>query len=41
MSPLLSNILLNEFDVELSKERDRICRYADDCSIFLRVSDQH
>ena len=36
LSPLLSNILLNEFDRELTRRGHRFVRYADDCSIFLR-----
>jgi RNA-directed DNA polymerase len=36
LSPLLSNILLNELDSELTKRGHRFVRYADDCSIFLR-----
>ena len=36
LSPLLSNVLLHEFDVELSRRGHRFVRYADDCSIFLR-----
>lgn len=36
LSPLLSNILLHEFDMELSRRGHRFVRYADDCSIFLR-----
>jgi len=35
LSPLLSNILLNELDQELEKRGHRFVRYADDCSIFL------
>jgi len=35
LSPLLSNILLNELDRELEKRGYRFVRYADDCSIFL------
>jgi group II intron reverse transcriptase/maturase len=35
LSPLLSNILLNELDVELEKRGHKFVRYADDCSIFL------
>jgi len=31
LSPLLSNILLDEFDKELEKRGHRFCRYADDC----------
>lgn len=36
LSPLLSNILLNELDVELSKRGLSFVRYADDCSIYVR-----
>jgi len=36
LSPLLSNILLNEFDRELNRRGHRFVRYADDCSVFLR-----
>ncbi|MBL7829293.1 MAG: hypothetical protein JNJ57_21840 [Saprospiraceae bacterium] len=36
LSPLMSNILLNEFDQELKRRGHRFVRYADDCSIFLR-----
>jgi len=36
LSPLLSNILLNEFDNELTKRGLRFIRYADDCSIFVK-----
>ena len=35
LSPLLSNILLNELDKELTRRGLRFVRYADDCSIFL------
>ena len=35
LSPLLSNILLNELDKELEKRGHRFVRYADDVSIFL------
>lgn len=35
LSPLLSNILLNELDKELQNRGLRFVRYADDCSIFL------
>ena len=35
LSPLLSNILLNELDRELAKRGHKFVRYADDCSIFL------
>ena len=36
LSPLLSNILLDQLDRELEKRGHRFVRYADDCSIFLR-----
>ena len=36
LSPLLSNILLHELDMELEKRGHAFVRYADDCSIFLK-----
>lgn len=36
LSPLLSNILLDELDKELEKRGHKFVRYADDCSIFLK-----
>ena len=36
LSPLLSNIILDELDKELEKRGLRFVRYADDCSIFLK-----
>jgi RNA-directed DNA polymerase len=36
LSPLLSNILLNEMDMELEKRGHSFCRYADDCVIFVK-----
>ena len=36
LSPLLSNILLDRLDKELTRRNHRFIRYADDCSIFLR-----
>jgi group II intron reverse transcriptase/maturase len=36
LSPLLSNIILNELDKELENRGLRFVRYADDCSIFLK-----
>lgn len=35
LSPLLSNIYLDELDKELEKRGHRFCRYADDCNIFV------
>jgi len=36
LSPLLSNIILNELDQELERRGQRFVRYADDCSIYVR-----
>ena len=36
LSPLLSNIVLNELDKELQARGHRFVRYADDCSIYVR-----
>lgn len=36
LSPLLSNIVLDELDKELEKRGHRFCRYADDCNIFVK-----
>jgi RNA-directed DNA polymerase len=36
LSPLLSNILLNDLDQELQRRRLAFCRYADDCNIYVR-----
>lgn len=36
LSPLLSNILLDELDKELEKRGHKFCRYADDCNIYIR-----
>ncbi len=36
LSPLLSNIILNELDKELTNRGLRFIRYADDCSIFVK-----
>lgn len=36
LSPLLSNILLDELDKELEKRGHRFCRYADDCNIYVK-----
>ena len=36
LSPLLSNIILNELDKELAKRGHRYVRYADDFSIYLK-----
>ncbi|MBK9636535.1 MAG: group II intron reverse transcriptase/maturase [Bacteroidetes bacterium] len=38
LSPLLSNIILHELDVELTKRGLRFVRYADDCSIYVKSS---
>jgi len=36
LSPLLSNVMLNELDKELEKRGLNFCRYADDCNIYLK-----
>jgi len=36
LSPLLSNIMLNELDKELAKRGLNFCRYADDCNIYVK-----
>jgi len=36
LSPLLSNILLDDLDKELEKRDHSFCRYADDCNIYVR-----
>ena len=36
LSPLLSNIMLNELDKELTRRGHRFVRYADDCMIFCK-----
>ena len=36
LSPLLSNIILHELDVELTKRGLSFVRYADDCSIYVK-----
>ena len=36
LSPLLSNILLHELDVELSARGHKYLRYADDCNVYIQ-----
>jgi RNA-directed DNA polymerase len=36
LSPLLSNIVLDELDQELERRKHRFVRYADDCNIYVR-----
>lgn len=36
LSPLLSNILLDELDQELTRRGHSFCRYADDCNIYVK-----
>ncbi len=36
LSPLLSNIMLNELDKELTRRGHRFVRYADDCMILCK-----
>jgi RNA-directed DNA polymerase len=37
LSPLLSNILLDELDKELEKRGHRFVRYADDCNLYVKT----
>jgi group II intron reverse transcriptase/maturase len=37
LSPLLSNIVLDELDRELEKRGHKFCRYADDCNIYVKT----
>jgi len=37
LSPLLSNILLDDLDTELERRRHAFCRYADDCNVYVRT----
>lgn len=37
LSPLLSNLVLDELDRELERRGLAFCRFADDCNIFLRT----
>ena len=39
LSPLLSNILLDELDKELERRGHKFCRYADDCNIYVQSRD--
>ncbi len=36
LSPILSNLVLDELDRELARRGHRFCRYADDCNIYVR-----
>lgn len=36
LSPLLSNIMLDELDKELESRGHKFCRYADDCNIYVK-----
>ena len=37
LSPLLSNIMLDELDKELERRGHQFCRYADDCNIYVKT----
>ena len=37
LSPLLSNILLDDLDKELERRNHTFCRYADDCNIYVHT----
>jgi len=36
LSPLLSNLVLDDLDKELTRRGHRFCRYANDCNIYVR-----
>jgi RNA-directed DNA polymerase len=36
LSPLLSNLVLDEVDKELERRGHKFCRYADDCNIYVK-----
>lgn len=36
LSPLLSNVLLDDLDKELERRGHKFCRYADDCNVYVR-----
>jgi len=36
LSPLLSNVMLHELDMELERRGHRFCRYADDCNCYVK-----
>ncbi len=40
LSPILSNIMLDDFDKELENRGHRFCRYADDCNIYVKSEKQ-
>jgi len=37
LSPLLSNVYLDDVDKELDRRGHRFCRYADDCNIYVKT----
>ena len=40
LSPLLSNLVLDQLDRELERRGHRFARYADDCNIYVRSREQ-
>ncbi|TCM75040.1 reverse transcriptase domain-containing protein, partial [Rhizobium sp. BK068] len=36
LSPLMSNILLDDLDKELERRGHAFCRYADDCNVYVQ-----
>jgi RNA-directed DNA polymerase len=36
LSPLLSNVLLDDLDKELERRGHKFCRYADDCNVYVK-----
>jgi RNA-directed DNA polymerase len=37
LSPLLSNIMLDDLDKELEKRGHKFVRYADDCNVYVKT----
>ncbi|MEF9960724.1 MAG: reverse transcriptase domain-containing protein [Niameybacter sp.] len=37
LSPLLSNIMLDELDKELEQRGHKFCRFADDCNVYVKT----
>lgn len=37
LSPLLSNIMLDDLDKELEKRGHKFCRFADDCNVYVKT----
>jgi hypothetical protein len=40
LSPILSNLVLDDLDKELARRGHRFCRYADECNIYVRTGER-